>query len=322
MGINFNPTQFQRPLALPSTTALPGANALAGMPAPVSTSAVTPLATPGADSRLQLLSILGGVVGIMSSLMGTAGAPGAGNVSPFTNSLPQQPTAGQVPGAGTLADGTGPANVFNANDYANFLLAGSKGGAQGTAESIEAKYADQNSRFAQSDPDAFKAAVAGMYSNQFKAYALGLDAAFEPGKDINQLSNNLVQAGNTQMTPEAELLSKVAAVYRGTGSLYNNGALQQLLLKWGRADIANQPNVGNEFGDVQSIGGVVKALNEEKDPAIRQAWLQDIFDFDNNSPTAPSGSGAVPDVANYQFAINYVKSGQLNALLNRYQGLA
>jgi hypothetical protein len=122
------------------------------------------------------------------------------------------------------------------------------------------------------------------------------------------------------MTPEAEVLSKVAAVYRGTGSLYNNPALQQLLVKWGRTDIAEQPGVGNPLGDVQSIGGVVQALNEEKDPAIRQAWLQDIFDFANNSPSSPSG--AVPDVANYQFAIEYVKGGQLNALLNRYQGVA
>lgn len=264
----------------------------------------------------------------MSSMVSSASA-GANGTSPFANSLPPGgsplganpgglPLANGPAAVGTSPDGTTPANIFTANDYQNFILAGSNGGTTQTAEKIDPRFSDPNSRFGNPalPNDQFRAAVAGMYANQFKAYALGLNGAFKPGDDIKQISNNLVTAQNTPMTAEAELLSKVAASYRGTGSLYNNPALQQLLVKWGRADIAGQPNVGDPSGDVQSIGGIVKALNEEQNPAVRQAWLQDIFDFAGNTPNSPSG--AVPDLANYQFAVNYVRNGQFSQLLNAY----
>jgi hypothetical protein len=244
---------------------------------------------------------------------GTAALPATAGTVPLTQAPPATQSNLQA------TQGTAPLNIFTQDDYRNFLLAGSNGGTTGTAESINSKFADPNSRFARTGNAQFQGAIAGMYANQFKAYALGLDAAYAPGKDINQLSANLVQAQNTQMTPEAELLSKVAATYRGnlTGvNYYNNPALKQLLVQWGRSDIANQPNVGNPNGDVQSIGGVIKALNEEPDPAIRQAWLQQIFDFAGNSPSSPSG--AVPNVTQYQQAINIVRGGTLDQLLNSY----
>jgi hypothetical protein len=264
------------------------------------------------------------MVVMMMSLM-VSRLAGRGGSNAFSGSL-VPPTAGTVPINQTATqsniqatNGTAPVNVFTQDDYRNYLLAGSQGGTAGTAEGIFSKFADQNSRFARTGSDQFQGAIAGMYANQFKAYALGLDAAFTPGKDINQLSANLVQAQNVQMTPEAEVLSKVAAVYRGnlTGvNYYDNSKLKQLLVQWGRSDIANQPNVGDPKGDVQSIGGVIKALNEEPDPAIRQAWLQQIFDFAGNSPSSPSG--AVPNVAQYQQAINIVRNGGLDQLLNGY----
>lgn len=204
------------------------------------------------------------------------------------------------------------------DDAVNFLLAGSKGGTQGTDVSIDGSFANPNSRFANAGANEFDAVVAKLYSEQFKAYALGMDAAFAPGKDINQIAANITRAGNAQFTPEAELLSKVAAVYRGElpgeSSTYDNGVLKNLLVKWGRSDLANRPGVGET--DVESIGSVVQALNEQKDPAIRQAWLQEIFDFKNNSPVSPSG--AVPNAKAYQEAIRIVQNGGLDKLLDNY----
>lgn len=207
---------------------------------------------------------------------------------------------------------------LNNNDLLNYVLAGSKGGTVNPDGAIFGQYADQNSRFAQAGANEFDAVVAKTYTAQFKGYALGLDSVFTPGQDTPQkIANNLETALNTQMTPEAELISKVAAVYRGDlggRGAYNNAALGQLLTKWGRQDIAAQPGVGQT--DIESIGGVVKALNEEQNAAIRQAWLQDIFDFKNNTPNSPSG--AVPDTKKYQDAINVVQSGTLDKLLDNY----
>ena len=229
---------------------------------------------------------------------------------------------GKIPTAtnsNVLNDGSNPISIFNATDYKNFLLAGSQGGTAGTDQGIFSKFANQDSRFAHANNDQFQAAIAGMYANQFKGYALGLDVAFEPGKDINALSNNLVKAGTTRMTPEAEMLSKVAALYRGnlTGvNLYNNGALKNLLTQWGRSDIANKPFTGSQSGDVQSIGGVVQALNEQPDAAVRQKWLQQVFDFAGNTPNSPSG--AVPNLPQYQQAINLVRQNTFDTLLNGF----
>jgi hypothetical protein len=296
--------------ALGTPTTVPAATT----PSPTSPGAVT---TPPVV-RPATLAVPG-----MTPTPATPAVPGM-TPMPTTPAVPgMTPTPTTPPVAatpGVADDGTHPVNVFTASDYKNFLLAGSHGGTTGTAESINSKYADPTSRFARTGNTQFQAAIAGMYANQFKGYALGMDVAYTPGKDINKIAQNLTQVEKVQMTPEAEMLSKVAALYRGelTGvNLYDNPKLKTLLTSWGRSDIANQPNVGNPNGDVQSIGGVVKALNEEKNPAIRKAWLQQIFDFAGNSPSSPSG--AVPNLPQYQQAINLVRNGSLANLLQSYQ---
>ncbi len=205
------------------------------------------------------------------------------------------------------------------DDIVNYLLATTKGGTDFHSEFVEGRYATPGSRFATAGPREFDAATAAVYVGQFKAFALGLDAVNGPGKNPNQLADNISRAMNTQFTPEAEILAKVAAVYRGelTGVVgkYDNAALKNLLIQWGRSDLANAPGAG--VFDVQSIGGVIKALNEEPNPQIRQAWLQQIFDFQNNSPNSPSG--AVPNVASYQRAIQIVQGGEFDQLLRNYR---
>lgn len=204
------------------------------------------------------------------------------------------------------------------DDLVNYFLAGSRGGTTSTVEVIEGRYARPGSRFAEAGANEFDAVTAYAYAGQFKAYALGLDVVFNPGESPDTLADNLKRAIETEMTPEAELLSKVAAVYRGdlTGvNAYDNGALRDLLVQWGRSDLANKPGAGRT--DVESIGGVIQALNEEKDPAIRQRWLQQIFDFAGNTPTSPSG--AVPNARAYQDAITIVRDGRLDELLDNYR---
>lgn len=204
-------------------------------------------------------------------------------------------------------------------DLVDYFLAGSQGGKTSTQEMIDGSFARPGSRFATAGKNEFDAVVAYAYAGQFKAYALGLDVVFNPGDDVNKLSDNLTKALQAPMTSEAEILSKVAAVYRGeltgSSSLYNNKVLKDLLIKWGRTDLANKPHAG--VSDVESIGGVIQALNEEPNADIRKAWLQEIFDFQNNSPLSPSG--AVPGIKAYQDAITIVTSGRLDQLLDNYR---
>src|SRR5690606_34726671 len=109
-------------------------------------------------------------------------------------------------------------------------LAGSKGGTAMTDQGIFGQYADPNSRFANAGENEFDAVIAKAYAAQFKAYALGLDVVFNSGEDTPQkIANNIAIGQQTQFTPEAELLSQVAAVYRGDfggRSAYNNPALK------------------------------------------------------------------------------------------------
>jgi len=274
--------------------------------------------------------LMGAIAGTSSGTPSSTGANlgNTGLLSGNTGIVPPPAASGATGAAAAAAAAAATANpggqklaIFSAIDYKNFLLAGSQGGTQPTDQLIDSRFADPTSRFANASNQNFQAAVAGMYANQFKGFALGLDVAFTPGKNIDTIAANLVTAGKTQMTPEAELLSKVAATYRGnltTGgpNLYNNAALKALLIKWGRTDLANQPSVGSQSGDVQTLGSVIKALNEETDPAIRKAWMQDIFDFAGNTPSSPSG--AVPNLPQYQQAVGLVKGGGLDTLLAGY----
>lgn len=335
MPLNLNTTSVQSLPAALSASPLAAARPQLAVAAAPGSAAASPFA---AGQNPNIFSLMSTIVCMMAEMLTAAsgqrsplGAPNLAAASPLgATALPAASPLAASPAAVTFqtlpgglnqaqTGGAAPLNIFTQDDYRNFLLAGSRGGTTGTAESINSIFADPNSRFARTGNNEFQAAIAGMYANQFKAYALGLDAAFAPGKDINQLSANLVQAQNVQMTPEAEMVSKVAALYRGnlTGSnLYNNPVLKQLLVKWGRSDIASKPNVGDPNGDVQSIGGIVKALNEEPNPQVRQAWLQEIFDFAGNSPVSPSG--AVPNVREYQVAINILRGGTLDQLLGNF----
>ncbi len=262
-------------------------------------------AVPGVPGQAGSASPTGTVAGIPTQFgpMGITGVP---------TGIPAQGVAGAV-GAGNA----GTAQIAP-NDLVDFVLAGSRGGTAGTDEGIFGAFARPGSRLSTAGENEFDAVIAKSYAAQFKAYALGLPAAFIPGQtSVEQVANNIAIGQQTPMTQEAELLSQVAATYRGDfggRSTYNNPVLKQLLVSWGRTDIANQPLVGQT--DVQSIGGVVKALNEERDPAKRQAWLQQIFDFQGNTPVSPSG--AVPNAPQYQTAINMVRSGALDQLVNNF----
>ncbi|MBX2859914.1 MAG: hypothetical protein KTR14_01675 [Vampirovibrio sp.] len=224
-------------------------------------------------------------------------------------------------GSGALPGTQPPAPTGTAlaqDDYLNYLLAQTQGGATGVNKRLDSRFSTPGSRFANATPDQFDAVVAQVYADQIKGYALGLPVAYSPGDDLNQIAGSIQQAANTPFTPEADLLSKVAATYLGDlggNGNYDHQAMQNLLVQWGRADLAAKPGVG-QF-DVQSIGSVVQALNEEPDPATRQAWLGQIFSgFTGGPPTSPSG--AVPDIQQYLNAINLVQGGALDQLLQGY----
>jgi hypothetical protein len=268
-----------------------------------------------APSRVNTLSALIPGLGATSNLSGTFGlTQGFGIPQSFGNfSLTaldsSVTTAATIPGASP---------PLTRDDLVNYVLAGSQGGQSSTDERIDGRFADPTSRFANAGPNEFDAVIAKAYSAQFKAYASGLNVVYIPGQTtIEQVADGIAQGQSIQMQPEAELLAEVAATYRGdlTGAnLYDNAVLQKLLVSWGRTDLASQPAVGQ--ADVQSIGSVVRALNEEPNASIRHQWLQQIFDFDNN--TASSPSGAVPNLQAYQQAISLVRGGALDQLVNNF----
>ncbi|HEY9687075.1 MAG TPA: hypothetical protein V6C52_08890 [Coleofasciculaceae cyanobacterium] len=207
----------------------------------------------------------------------------------------------------------------------NYILGQSHSGttAAGVDDKIFGAYMQQDSKFAQAGANEFDGAIAKAYTAQFKGYAMGLNVAYKPGDNMDEIAANLEKGQATKMTAEAETVANVAAIYRGDlsgGGAYDNPALKKLVASWGRQDIANQPGMGD--GDIQSVGGTVKALNEEPDPAKRQAWLQQIFDFQNNSPNSPSGAVPQSGLVNYQKAISLYRNGTVDQLANNYsQGI-
>jgi hypothetical protein len=211
---------------------------------------------------------------------------------------------------------------FSKDDALNYILGSTQGGKITQEASIFSSYANPNSRFANiGDTNEFDAVVAKVYASQFAGYAAGIDVVYNPGDKINTIADNIAQSQQlyNQLTPEAQLFADVASVYRGdfgNRGNYNHSVMKDLLVSWGRQDIANQSLVGVDGADAQTIGGIVKALNEEKDPATRQTWLQQIFDFSNNTPSSPSG--AVPNISDYQNAINLVQSGAIDKLMENY----
>lgn len=307
VNLNTAPSQslvFGRTSPIQQSAGLPNASFLPATTAPAQVDAAT-------NMQNLILPILELLQEVLSLAMGGGGLSTASAGVGATSAL-----TGLTAGA--------PEPQFSQNDALNYILGSTRGGTITQEASIFSQFMQPNSRFNQvGDSNEFDAAIAKIYAAQFAGYAQGIDVVFNPGDDINQIANNITQAQTaySQLNPEAKIFSDVASVYRGdfgNRGPYNNPVLGQLLQKWGRADIAAKPLVG--VADAQSIGGIVQALNEEANPAIRQAWLQDIFDFANNSPSSPSG--AVPQLQDYQNAINIVQNGTLNRLMANFnQGI-
>ncbi len=317
----FNPVAARTPIQRVST--LTPVNTLASSTANLAQNATLngtqnafSLNTPaGSNPMLQpMLDILSLVMNLLSSIMGLmTGKTGANSGLPVT-------------GTGTTTPGTVPQGQtqFTQDDALNYILGATHGGTTIQEPAIFGSFMNPNSRFVQSgDSNEFDAAIAKIYAAQFAGVAGGLDVLYDPGKDnINQIAANIVQGQNihdTGLTPEAKLFADVAATYRGdfgNRGAYNLPIMRQLLVNWGRSDLANQPNVGLPGADGPTLGMITKALNEEPNPAIRQAWLQQIFDFQNNTPNSPSG--AVPDLVPYQRAIALVQNGAIDRLMANF----
>lgn len=320
---------------MPVPGALGAPTAFPGMFGPAGAAGLFPGAIGGAGN-------FGGVSGFGGIPVQGAGLPGQIQGIPGQiPGLPGQAGVGQIQGAPAQAATTNLPLLpkVAGNDFVDYLLAGSKGGTSGTDELIEGRFARPGSRFGSAGQNEFQAVTAYAYANQFKSYALDQPAAFDPSKpeqsNIAQLAGNIDKAQQVTLAPEAETLANVAALYRGNlpgqvlgtnrPSTYNNPVLGQLVATWdqrraqqGLPPLAGKPGVGKT--DVESIGAAVKSINEERDPNVRQQMLQQIFDFQGNSPTSPSG--AVPNVREYQVAIDLYRKGGFSQLLNNYnQGI-
>jgi hypothetical protein len=307
---------------VPSTGLSTAAAAAAAANNPVTAAAATtPAATTASSSDLS--SLITSIIDVCKKLitaLGGSSATGAGTAAASTTGTPAATT-------GTTAAATGTATAartqFNQEDAKNYILGSSRGGTIVQEPSISSNYSDKNSRFYKiGNTNEFDAVVQKIYSAQFAGYAKGLDIVYNPGTDnIDTIAGNIVKAQDAYngLNADARLFADVAATYRGdfgNRGAYNNPALKQLLTSWGRTDLANAQFVGDPSADAQTIGAVTQALNEQTDPTIRKQWMQQIFDFQNN--TASSPSGAVPDVADYQKAIAIVKSGTLDKLMQNY----
>lgn len=288
-------------------------------PAPAPAQASQTVSIGGTSNTTSFLMAMMNQMNQMMQMMGQMMQLVMGGVSNVPGmTLPGTNRPGSTTPIGNMPNTQPVKPTLTQDDLVNFVLAGSRGGTTTTDQAIDGRFANPNSRFAQAGANEFDAVVAKAYAAQFKAYALGLNVVFNPGDNPQTTANNIMTGQMTTMKPEAELLAHVAATYRGDfggASVYNNPALKQLLVSWGRSDLANQPLVG--VTDVQSVGSVIRALNEQPDPTIRQTWLQQIFDFQNNTPSSPSG--AVPSLPQYQVAVAMVKNGILDQLIVNYQ---
>jgi len=207
------------------------------------------------------------------------------------------------------------------NDIYNYILGGTMGGTATASASNFTMYMQPNSRLATAGINEYNAAVALIYYYQFKAYIGYLDVVFSFGDDtVQEITNNIARGSYYQMkTPEADLLLRVAAVYRGVlcdgGGVYNNPEMKKLLIQWGRSDLASQPGVGDT--DIESIANVAQAIDEQTDPVIRRKWLDEVYNFDDNlHPYSPSG--AVPSLRAYQCAIDILRNGTFTQLMDNY----
>ena len=138
-----------------------------------------------------------------------------------------------------------------------------------------------------------------------------------------QIANNLAAGTQKEFNPEAEMFTKVAAVYKvdfpptKNNGNYDNGALQDLLKEWGRSDLAKKEGVGDT--DIETISAVTAALNQESDREKRIAWLNQIYSITDASSKGKSESGAVENLSTYRTALAMVSGGAYTTLLSNFQ---
>ena len=200
-------------------------------------------------------------------------------------------------------------------EFASYLQMQVKGGAlQGSTTVREADAIPGTNLAKTEDPTLWNAGVARAYTYQFAAQA-AQDNYNTPRGTYDPLTAEGLQNGVSafnHMTPEAQLFTQVASVYKGNlldgPGNYDNAALGNLLLTKAQttgdshlAQLAYGPNVGQT--DVQTIGAITNALNGGK------ISLNDIV-----------ASGAIPpqNMARYQQVISYVSNGAFNQDLGKF----
>lgn len=187
------------------------------------------------------------------------------------------------------------------NDIASYLQAQRAGGALNGQTTIRQSDAIPGTRFGSvQNSQAWNASVARNYAYQFAAQAMGQDALSPQGLAYGQ-------ANWDKMSPDAQLFTQVASVFKGNllggPGNYDNPGLKNLLLQHGLGNLANQPGVGAT--DVQTVGAITAALNSG------QLSLQDVIN-----------SGTIDNMQRYQNIIGYVTGGQFNNDLNFFDTTA
>lgn len=242
---------------------------------------------------------------IVESLLAQPAAPVA-TPAPVTPTTPTTPTTGNTAGGSTIP----------LSEILSYLSAGSNKFTTPTQVLIKSADATPGSLFNTADLNHFKAGVAGVYTLQFKAAALGKQAAFAPGSDPQKIAQNIADAASSQWVSEAETIMNVAALYRGTGQKYNNSVIPALLTKWGRADLAKKVGVGKT--DVESVAALAEAFQAEKNLDVRKAWLNEIFTISNGTITSPSGWIPPAGLTAYQDAIKRYQDGSQTKILQEF----
>lgn len=216
---------------------------------------------------------------------------------------------------------TYPIPPLTREDIYNYILGGSKGGTTSAGVANSTMYMLPGTRLPNAGYNELQAVIAVIYYYQIKAHIAYKDVVFnfEAGDKVDDIVDNIASGSAVQLrTQEADTLLKVAVVYKGDlcgFGEYNNPAMKQLLLKWGRADLATENGVGET--DIESIGLVAQAIDEEPDPEIRREWLAEVYKFyDNVHPESPSG--AVPQLREYQCAIDVTQDGTIDRLIDNY----
>ena len=216
---------------------------------------------------------------------------------------------------------TYPIPPLEREDILNYILGGTKGGTATAGVQNSTSYMVPNSRMPTAGENEYDGSVALIYYYQIKAHIAYTDVVFnfEDGDKVKDIVDNISSGSAVQLrTPEADTLLKVAVTYKGDlcgFGEYNNPGMKQLILKWGRPDLANELGVGET--DIESIGLVAQAIDEEPDQEKRREWLAEIYVFyDNINPRSPSG--AVPQLREYQCAIDINADGTFDRLVDNY----